>query len=490
MDRKNIFNNIEHTIINEGLSCEYSGIEYDSRKVAQGTIFAALEGAKADGHDFIDKALQLGAKMIIVSKDVELSDKTIAVVKVKDLRQHLGIIASNFYRWPQNELKIIGVTGTKGKTTSTYLMENVLGSDITARIGTIEYKIGDEITEANNTTPESLDVVKICRRAVDKGMKNLVMEVSSHALDMGRVEMLTFDAVVFNNLTQDHLDYHKTMENYFKTKIKIFNKLKYKSNGIINVDDEWIKTIKGSYPEFLTFSQEGAGDINGKIIDITNSGMDIGILFMGKNYKCHTNLVGKFNLYNIMAAFGVGIRLGLNPDEIIEKIKGFGKVPGRFELVNEGQDFMVVVDYAHTDASLENVLSTLEGMKKGRILTVFGAGGDRDRTKRPKMARAAAKYSDYVIITSDNPRTENPENILAEVEAGLIEIRHPKDKYNIIENRKAAIIEAVNIAQKNDIVLIAGKGHENYQIIGTVKHHFDDREEAAAAIKNKAGAKC
>lgn len=487
MNIKEIFNNIEYTILNQGSASEYSDIEYDSRKIKESGIFAALEGAKADGHDFIDKALALGAKMVIVSKDIELSDKTITVVKVPNLRQHLGIVASNFYKWPQNQLTIVGVTGTKGKTTSTYLMENVLGSDVTARIGTIEYKIGDEVVEANNTTPESLDIVKICRRAVDKGMRNLVMEVSSHALDMGRVEMLSFDVAVFNNLTQDHLDYHKTMENYFQTKLRIFSKLKESDKGIINIDDPWIKQAKEQFTQFITFSQTGAGDINGTIENITNSSMDIKIEYKGKEYKCHTNLVGKFNLYNIMGAFGVGIKLGMDPDTIIERIKNSGKVPGRFELVSEGQDFMVVVDYAHTDASLDNVLATLDNMKKTKIITVFGAGGDRDRTKRPKMAKAAVKYSDFIILTSDNPRTEDPFEILKEVESGLTEAGYPKDKYLVIENRHDAIKEAVNRAYKDDIVLIAGKGHENYQIIGSVKHHFDDREEAAAAIKNRAG---
>lgn len=479
-----IFAGLNYEVLNKGVEIEYTGIEYDSRKIKEGNIFIALEGAKSDGHDFIDNTVKLGAKMIIVSKYVELQDKSIAIVKIDNLRQKLGILASNFYSWPQNQLKIVGITGTKGKTTSTYIIETLLGEKVTARIGTIEYKIGNEIIEANNTTPESLDIVKICKKAVDKGMQYLVMEVSSHALEMGRVEMLSFDVAAFTNLTQDHLDYHKTMESYFNAKVKIFDKLKYKGNGVINIDDQWIRKSILNNPGFLKYSL-AEGDLTGEIVNVTTNKMEYNLIYKGTKYNLQTELVGKFNLYNILGAVGVALKMGLPVEEIIEKLKMVKKVPGRFEIVDKGQDFMVVVDYAHTDASLENILQALTEIKKKRIITVFGAGGDRDKTKRPKMAKAASKYSDYIILTSDNPRTEDPVTILSEVESGLKEVSFSTEKYKVIKDRETAITAAIESAEKDDIVLIAGKGHETYQIIGDRKLHFDDRETAAKAIENK-----
>ena len=481
---ENIFTGIEHKVLHEGKAKKYKEIEYDSRKVKRGGIFAALEGFSVDGHEFIDTAVENGAAMVIVSRDVEIKYPDVTYVKVENLRKHLGVIASNFYGWPQKKMKIVGVTGTNGKTTTTYIIETILGE--CSRLGTIEYKIGNDVFPAPNTTPESLDIIKMCAKSLDAGIDKLVMEVSSHALELGRVDMLEFDTAIFTNLTQDHLDFHKTMENYFKAKTKLFDKLKQNAKGVVNIDDKWGKRLyENNTAKYISCSLD-TGNLTGRIAELTNHDMVIDIVYKGDKYTFTTELMGKFNLYNILGAVGAALALGMEFEEIIVNIKNVKKVPGRFETVNEKQDYMVVVDYAHTDDGLINILQALKDLKKGKIVTVFGAGGDRDKTKRPKMAKAAAKYSDYILITSDNPRTEDPVQILADVEVGLKEVKFPKEKYEVIEDREAAIAKAILFANKDDIILIEGKGHEDYQIIGKAKHHFDDIEVARKyIIKNR-----
>jgi len=478
MEKKieNIFCGVNYEVLNFVKDIkEFGEIHYDSRKIKQNDIFAAMEGFTVDGHNYIDSALEKGASMIIVSKNIEIKNKNVIYIKIDNLRDKLGTIASNYYERPQDKLKIAGVTGTNGKTTTTYILEHVIGK--TSRLGTIEYKIGDEIMEAPNTTPESLDVVKMCKKTLEKNIENLVMEVSSHALELGRVNMLKYDAAIFTNLTQDHLDFHKNMENYYKAKYKLFSLLKDNGKGIINIDDEWGKRIVNEKPcSIITYSINGEADLKGRIIEYTNHNMKIEIEYESKKYSFETELMGKFNLYNIMGATGALIAMGYKIEYIVEKLKSVPKVPGRFETINKGQNFMAVVDYAHTDDGLINILQALTEIKTERIITVFGAGGDRDKTKRPKMAKAAAKYSDYVIITSDNPRTENPEMILKDIKAGMEEIKFSEDKYKTIIDREEAIKYAVSMMKKNDILLVAGKGHETYQIIGRDKIHFDDRE--------------
>ncbi|OQY09702.1 MAG: UDP-N-acetylmuramoyl-L-alanyl-D-glutamate--2,6-diaminopimelate ligase [Fusobacteriia bacterium 4572_132] len=475
-----LFKNIEYEILNEGKNIKYTGIEYDSRKIKKGNIFLAVEGFQVDGHNYIESAIEKGAEMIIVSKKVETINPEITYIKVNNTRKLMGKITSNFFDWPQKNLKIVGITGTNGKTTTTYLLEEILGN--VAKLGTIEYKIGDEIIEAPNTTPESMDIVKMCKKAVEKNIKYLIMEVSSHALELGRVDMLEFDVAMFTNLTQDHLDFHKTMDNYFGAKIKLFDKLKNKKNGVVNIDDKWGYKITEKYGEVKTYSMK-SGDITGEIINYTNHNMELKLKYNKKEYQFTTPLMGKFNLYNIMNVFGGAVELGIEPEKIIEKLENSKKVPGRFETINEGQDYMVVVDYAHTDDGLKNILEALVELKNNKIITIFGAGGDRDITKRPKMAKVAAKYSDFVIATSDNPRTEDPVLILKDVENGLKESGISKNRYEVIVSREEAIEYGINLAKKDDIVLIAGKGHETYQIIGKEKIHFDDREIARKNIK-------
>lgn len=458
---KKFFDGIEYKILKKvENNIKYKNLEYDSRKIKKGDVFIALKGTAVDGHKFIDKAVENGAVAVIVSENIE-TKHNIDYIFVENLREHLGVIASNFYGHPEKKLKIVGVTGTNGKTTSTYLIEEMLGSNKVARIGTVEYKVGDEIIEAPNTTPESLDIIKICKKAVEKNLEYLIMEVSSHGLTSGRVEMLEFDVAMFTNLTPEHLDYHKDMEDYFLAKRRLFLKLKDKKNGVINIDDSYGRRL---FEEF--------GGVPYSLKEKINLGMDL-------IEKIKPNLLGKFNMYNLLGAIGVARILGKKEEEIESIVRSLKGAPGRFEPVYAGQEFKIIVDYAHTGDALENILQGVSELKKdGKIITVFGCGGDRDRVKRPVMAKVAEKYSDHVIVTSDNPRTEDPKTIIEEIVKGF-----ETNKYEVEEDRALAIKKAVKMANKSDIILIAGKGHETYQILGKEKIHFDDREIAREAVK-------
>ena len=471
-----LFKDVEYKILQK-VSDEINGedLEFDSRKIKQGDVFIALEGSIVDGHTFISKAIENGAKTILVEKDVDKVEG-INYFLVDGLREKMGIIASNFYGYPQNQLKIVGVTGTNGKTTTTYILESILGEKNVARIGTVEYKIGDEIIPAPNTTPSSLEIIKICKKALEKNIKYLIMEVSSHGLDIGRVNMLRFEAGIFTNLTLDHLDYHKTMENYYLAKRKLFDLVKDKKNSIINIDDEYGK----KYLEYTNGISYGIsqGDIQVEIKQITREGQEVTIKIFEKEYKINLRLLGRYNLSNLLGAIGAVKTLGLSDEEIISKIPLIHGAPGRFEPVKIDRDFTVIVDYAHTGDALENILKSINEFKTNRVITVFGCGGDRDKTKRPIMGGIAEKYSDIVIVTSDNPRTEDPEEIIKDIAVGLT-----KENHTVEIHREKAIEKAISLAEKNDIILIAGKGHENYQVIGREKIHFDDKEEVIKAIK-------
>ena len=502
-----IFRDVEYEILKEGKKFEIKGLEYDSRKIKEDFVFVAMTGNTVDGNNFIQKAIDSGAKIIITEKNINISEyknaDDVSFVLVKNIRKKLGIIASNYYGYPQNKIKIIGITGTNGKTTSSFILENIL--EKTSRIGTTGNRILDEEFETVNTTPESLELID---KSVKKGADYFIMEVSSHALEIGRVDMLKFDSAIFTNLTQDHLDFHKTMENYFNAKKKIFSMLRHDKNngkGIINIDDEhgakiYSEKNKDDYISVSIKNEEA--DILGDILNYTNNGMKVKINLKNyfkkinsnlknkdeayeEEYKFEMGLVGEYNLYNVLGCVASALSFGIKMNDIIKKLETMPAVPGRFETIKNNIEARIVVDFAHTDDGLLNVGKTLKQITDNQVITIFGAGGDRDHEKRPKMAKAAIQFSDYIILTSDNPRTENPINILADIEKGLIDEKYPFDKYLIISDRERAIKHGIKLLKKGDSLLIAGKGHENYQIIGTQKIHFDDRETVRKILEEE-----
>ena len=505
-----IFRDVEYEILKEGKKFEIKGIEYDSRKIKEDFIFVAMAGNTVDGHNFIQKAIDSGAKIIITEKNINILEyknaDDVSFVLVKNIRKKLGIIASNYYGYPQNKIKIIGITGTNGKTTSSFILENIL--EKTARIGTTGNRILDEEFETVNTTPESLELIKLIDKSVKKGADYFIMEVSSHALEIGRVDMLKFDSAIFTNLTQDHLDFHKTMENYFNAKKKIFSMLRNDKNngkGIINIDDEhgakiYSEKNKDNYISVSIKNEEA--DILGDILNYTYNGMKVKINLKNylkkinshfkdkgedyeEEYKFEMGLIGEYNLYNVLGCVASALSFGIKMNDIIKKLETMPAVPGRFETIKNNMEARIVVDFAHTDDGLLNVGKTLKQITDNQVITIFGAGGDRDHDKRAKMAKAAIQFSDYIILTSDNPRTENPINILADIEKGLIDEKYPFDKYLIISDRERAIKHGIKLLKKGDSLLIAGKGHENYQIIGTQKIHFDDRETVRKILEEE-----
>lgn len=474
-----MFENVEYEILQKGKDFVFNSIEYDSRKIQKGNIFVAMKGFSTDGNNYIDKAIKNGAVCILTDeKEHNFSAyKDISFYYIKDLRKHLGVICANLYGHPEKKLKIIGVTGTNGKTTSTYILENILENS--SRVGTTNYRVKDKFYEAHNTTPESMDIIKLMAESVEKGVEYFIMEVSSHALALGRVDMLEFDGAIFTNLTQDHLDYHKTFEAYFKAKCHLMDLLKKDAKISLNVDDKYIKTIHSK--KAVSFGIKN-GEIRGEVLEYTNKGMNILIKVKDEIKKFHTSLIGEYNLYNILGVVSVLINLGIDFNEIVDKISKMKPVVGRFELIENDLNARIVVDYAHTPDGLENVLNTLKNITKGKVYCVFGAGGDRDKTKRPIMGKIATKYCDYLILTSDNPRTEDPLAILSDIEEGIKEQNYTK--YIKIEKREEAIKYAISLLKENDGLMIAGKGHETYQIIGTKTRYFSDQEEVKKCLQN------
>jgi UDP-N-acetylmuramoyl-L-alanyl-D-glutamate--2,6-diaminopimelate ligase len=483
-------------------SGEISALTCDSRRVLPGTLFFALRGATVDGHCFIPAAIQSGATAVVL-EDAACAPQGIPWVQVPDGREAMALMAAKFCGNPTLKLPLVGITGTNGKTTTTYLIEAILAAANmpAAVLGTISYRFGTTRIEASHTTPESTELQAAFRQLVDAGAKSLVMEVSSHALEQKRVDGCHFDVAVFSNLTRDHLDYHKTMEGYLESKLRLFTELlratteKPKRRAAINMDDPYGAVIAGRTTcPVITYGVEYRGDV--QALDVTSSvdGLS-GTLVTPKGTVPFTSrLVGRFNLSNILAAASAGVALDLPLTVIKTGIEEHSTVPGRMERVDNTRDITLLVDYAHTGDALENVLSTLRELATARIITVFGCGGDRDTGKRPIMGRVAAQMSDLAIVTSDNPRTEDPLTILAQIRDGITPLgirEYTTDQLSdgfsekgfvMQENRHAAIRLAVRLARRGDIVLLAGKGHEDYQIIGRTKHHFDDREEAASAF--------
>lgn len=474
------------------LTPNVTGVTDDSRRVMPGTVFVAVRGERVDGHRFLPQALQSGAAALIVQQPQ--SPETVPVIRVKDSRRALGLLGSRFYGAPSSRLRMVGVTGTNGKTTITYLTKAVLESAgrKVGLIGTVAYQIGEEVVSASHTTPGALELQALLSRMVSAGMDAAVMEVSSHALALDRTVGCEYDVAVFTNLTQDHLDFHRDMEDYFSAKLRLFTgladgKLKSSKRAIVNADDPWSERIRQATAVPLwTYGIKEAADLRAEGLRLSASGTTFAVATPHGRAKVESRLVGEHNVYNALAAIGVGLQEGLALDRVCEGIASVRNVPGRFERVEAGQPFTVVVDYAHTEDALVRLLSAARALRPGRIITVFGCGGDRDRTKRPKMGRVAVEHSDVVMLTSDNPRTEDPQAILRDVEVGVKEAlrRRPQVRYHLIADRREAIKCAVQEARSGELVLIAGKGHEDYQIVGTTKHHFDDREVAREAILN------
>lgn len=461
-------------------------IEMDSRAVVPGSLFVCIKGYTVDGHDYIQQAIDRGAVAIVAQKDV---DASVPVIKVNDTMRTLAILANAFYENPSENLHMIGVTGTNGKTSVTHLIEDILRQygQKTGLIGTIGLKIGDDVFETKNTTPDALVLQKMLRQMQDARVDSAIMEVSSHALHIGRVHGCRYDVAVFTNLTQDHLDYHVTMDNYRAAKSLLFSQL---GNGydvsrpkyaILNVDDEATKEyIVATQAIIMTYGIDNDADLMARDILTTSSGTTFTLITAGGSYQVKMGLVGKFNVYNILAAIGATLATGVPIDVIIGCIKKTKGVPGRFQLVDGGQDFNIIVDYAHTPDSLENVLKTIRAITQQNIYCIIGCGGDRDKTKRPIMAKIASELSDVPIFTSDNPRTEDPLAILADMEKGVTH-----QTYHSIVDRRDAIDRAIRHAKAGDVVLIAGKGHENYQIIGEKVLDFDDVEMALKAVEKR-----
>lgn len=458
-------------------------IKMDSREVNKGDLFICINGYTVDGHDYIDQAIASGAVAVITEKVIHTNVTTIVV---PDSLRALAMIAAHFYQYPTTKFPLIGVTGTNGKTTITYLIESILHENRKkiGVIGTIQMKIGDHLFPVKNTTPDSLFLQKSFHKMVECNIDTAVMEVSSHALDMGRVYGCDFDVAVFSNLTQDHLDYHKDMDDYLRAKSLLFAQLgnTYKKTdqkyAVLNIDDPAHDIIERSTAQhIITYSCKKSAAVTAENIQLNANGTSFRLNTLVGQIIINSKLIGLFNVYNMLAAVGAAIALHI-PLTIIktalEKITG---ISGRFEPIAGEHPFTTLIDYAHTPDSLENVLQVIKDFAENNILVVVGCGGDRDRTKRPKMAAIALKYADKVIFTSDNPRTENPQAILEDM------VRGQKDShYEIIIDREKAIYHAVNLASANDVVLIAGKGHETYQIIGHTKYDFDDKEIARNAI--------
>ena len=464
-----------------------SDVTHDSRQVGAGWLFVAIRGEKSDGNRFVEDVRRRGA-VGVVSELERPSDFEAGWIRVPEARHALALAAAEVHGHPSRELKLVGVTGTNGKTTTAYLVASVAEAAgvSTALVSTVEYRVAGERTPALHTTPEASDVERLLRRAVDKGCSVAVMEASSQALDLHRCDALRYEVAAFTNLTRDHLDYHGTMEAYFDAKRKLFDG----SLGeppravVVNVDDEYgarlYKELKAAGRKVLRYSLEREAEVSARGVEFSMGGTRLTLRTPGGEREVLSPLVGRPHVYNILTAAASAHALGIGLEETAAALAKCGGAPGRFERVAHGGDFTVVVDYAHTDDALRNVLRTARDVAAGRVITVFGCGGDRDRTKRAPMGEAAAGLSDVVIATSDNPRTEDPEAILLDVEEGLKSAGRP---YLKIVDRREAIRRAVLEAQAGDIVVIAGKGHEDYQIIGTEKRHFDDREVAREALE-------
>ncbi|MFI3209827.1 MAG: UDP-N-acetylmuramoyl-L-alanyl-D-glutamate--2,6-diaminopimelate ligase [Peptostreptococcaceae bacterium] len=488
MKLQEIIKDIEIIDIKGKLDIDVSSIEFDSRKIVEGTLFVCVRGFSVDGHKFIKNAIEKGAKSFLVEEDFLTIEKEVGIdiedfsfMKVKNTRKTMAKIATNFYRNPSKEMDVVGVTGTNGKTSITTFLNEILSYNDkkVGLVGTIKIFDGIDEIESSNTTPESIDLQNYFRKMVDNNCESAVMEVSSHSLVLDRVFETDFKIGVFTNLTPDHLDFHKDLDDYRDAKEKLF--LNTSVANIINIDDEGGKVIyaniKNLDTKAYTYSVDNKADFYAKNIEMKVDGVYYTAVTPTYETEVFVPVCGKFTIYNTLAVIATCYLLNIDKEIIVNILAKTSGVNGRFEKVENNKGMNVVVDYAHTPDALENVINTSKEFTKGKVITVFGCGGDRDTTKRPMMAKISTELSDFTIITSDNPRTESPNDIINDIVSGVV-----TENYKVVIDRKDAIIEAIKLATPKDLVLIAGKGHETYQIIGKEKTHFDDKEVAREFI--------
>lgn len=469
------------------------GLAYHSDRIQPGFIFFCLKGTRADGHDFIPQAIDAGASVIFLEEDREVRGAT--KILVSDVRMAMAVVSELFFDSPSRNLKLIGVTGTNGKTTTTHLIERIISAQNykTGLLGTIKYKVGRESLPVMATTPEAPDLQRMLKIMVDRGVNYAIMEVSSHALELNRVSGCDFNAAVLTNVTDDHLDFHQTYERYLSAKSKLFSQLGgsfIKGNdrrfAVLNRDDaNYDFFLRQSTVQSLSYGIKEKAEVRAEDIEVTGEGVKFCLVSPWGKEQFNLKLTGYFNIYNALAAASVALLEGIPLPAIkgaLEKVQG---IPGRFEKVDVGQDFLVIVDYAHTPDGLENILQTARSLVRGKIITIFGCGGERDRIKRPIMGRIAGEYSDYCILTSDNPRGEDPWQIIGEVEVGLREKKVRGSGYTVQPDRYEAIKLGIELARAGDMVIIAGKGHEDYQIFADYAIPFSDREVARELIQER-----
>jgi UDP-N-acetylmuramoyl-L-alanyl-D-glutamate--2,6-diaminopimelate ligase len=466
---------IEARSVTGDLTAEVSGVQYDSRAVRTGSVFVAIRGEQADGNAFVRDAVTRGAVAIVSEEEPAPAP---AWIQVASDRSALSALAAALFRDPTRQLQLIGITGTNGKTTTAHVVESILGAsgNPAAMLGTIDYRFPGFSAKAIRTTPEAPELESLFRQAVDTGCRHAVMEVSSHAIAMHRVEALDFDVVAFTNLSGEHLDFHGSIEEYFAAKKRLFSGLDGTPphTAVLNRDDSFFDELARCGNErLLSFGMTPDADIYPVDCDFGGDGIEAQLATPSGKISLKSSLLGRGNLYNIAAAVGIGLALDLPPGAISEGIAGIDAVPGRFEKIDCGQRFRVIVDYAHTDDALAKVLDTVREITSGRVIVVFGAGGDRDKDKRERMGEAVALGSDLAVVTSDNPRNEDPDTIIGMIEEGL---RRAEGRYEAVPDRRGAIARAFEIARPGDTVVIAGKGHETVQVVGNESLPFDDRD--------------
>jgi len=472
---KDLLKDIELLETRGDLSLSIRSVQFDSRKVESGDLFVAVKGSHFDGHQFIAKAIDLGAVAVVCEEVPENFPSQVVLARIIESQNNFGKIAAAFYSNPSAHLKVVGVTGTNGKTTIATLLYNtftLLGYKV-GLISTIKYYVGKDEFHATHTTPDALQIQELMSRMVEAGCDYCFMEVSSHAIDQDRISGIEFDGGVFTNLTHDHLDYHKTFAEYLKAKKKFFDHLPEGTFALTNSDDKnGLVMLQNTKALKHTYSLRALANFHCKVLEKHFDGMLLSI----EGHEVWTNFTGVFNASNLMAVMGTSILLGVNQEDILRILSELHPVSGRFEIIRSPEGKYAVIDYAHTPDAIQNVLSGITDIRTGneQVITVIGAGGDRDKTKRPEMAQEAVRQSDKVILTSDNPRSEEPEQILADMQAGIED--HQQSKVLSIVNRKEAIKTACMLAKPGDIILVAGKGHEDYQEIKGVKYHFDDKE--------------